>query len=347
MKTTVIAAPRPMFPSWLRLTARLPDFVALMKPRVMLLAVFTALVGLMIAPGHLDPLLESIAIVAIAAGAGAAGVLNMWYDADIDAVMSRTAGRSIPRGRVSRTEALVFGLVLASSAVAVLAIVTNVRAAALLAFAIFFYVAVYTMWLKRHTPQNIVIGGAAGALPPVIGWASATGEIGLEPLILFLIIFLWTPPHFWALSLNRSDEYARAGVPMLPVVAGRAATTRQILIYSALMAPISVVPWLLGFAGPIYAVTAVVCGAIFVGAAVQLDRSSKADGKAAHRLFAFSIAYLFLLFAALLTGSISYRGSSTPSWRAASACSEPARAEVFPSVLQTARNSTSSSAEEV
>jgi protoheme IX farnesyltransferase len=346
MKTTAIATSRLLLPSWLPLTARLPDFVTLMKPRVMLLAVFTALVGLMIGPGHLDPLLGSVAIVAIAAGAGAAGVLNMWYDADIDAVMSRTAGRPIPRGKISRSEALVLGLVLACSAVAVLAIVTNVRAAALLAFAIFFYVVVYTMWLKRQTPQNIVIGGAAGALPPMIGWASATGEVGLEPLILFLIIFLWTPPHFWALSLNRSDEYARAGVPMLPVVAGRAATTRQILIYSALLAPISVLPWLLGFAGPLYGATAVVCGGLFVGFALRLDRSSKTDRKAARRLFAFSIAYLFLLFAALLIGSISNRGSSLPSWRAAWACSEPAPAELFPTALQTACNSTSASANE-
>src|SRR5205823_6224226 len=209
----------------------------------MSLAVFTALVGLVIAPGRLDALLGSIAILAIAAGAGAAGALNMWYEADIDAVMPRTARRPIPRGRISRAEALAFGLALAGSAVAVLALVVNVQAAALLAFAIFFYVVVYTMWLKRQTPHNIVIGGAAGALPPVIGWAAATGEIGLEPLILFLIIFLWTPPHFWALSLNRADEYARAGVPMLPVVAGRAATTRQILIYSILLVPISLLPW--------------------------------------------------------------------------------------------------------
>src|SRR5712672_1256101 len=304
--------------------ARLADFASLMKPRVMLLAVFTAFVGLVIAPGHVDPLLALIGIVAIAAGAGAAGVLNMWYDADIDAVMARTARRPIPQGTISRSEALVFGLVLAGGAVSVLALALNIKAAALLAFTIFFYVVVYTVWLKRSTPQNIVIGGAAGALPPVIGWAAATGEIGLEPLILFLIIFLWTPPHFWALSLNRTDEYARARVPMLPVVAGRAATTRQILIYSALLAPISVLPWLLGFAGAIYGATAVVCGAIFVALASQLNRSGKADRRAAHRLFAFSIAYLFLLFAALLIGSISNRGSSTPSWRAASACSEPA-----------------------
>jgi heme o synthase len=346
MKTTAIAASRLLFPSWLRLTARLPDFVTLMKPRVMLLAVFTALVGLMIAPGHLDPLLGSVAIVAIAAGAGAAGVLNMWYEADIDAMMSRTAWRPIPRGKISRPEALVFGLILACSAVAVLVIVSNIRAAALLAFAIFFYVVVYTICLKRSTPQNIVIGGAAGALPPVIGWAAATGEVALEPLILFLIIFLWTPPHFWALALDRSGEYARAGVPMLPVVAGRAATTRQILIYSALLAPISVLPWLLGFAGPIYGATAVVCGGIFVVLALRLHRSSKADRKAAHRLFAFSIVYLSLLFAALLTGSIGNRASSTPSWRAASACPQPAQAAVFPSALQTACNSTSTNADE-
>src|SRR5712675_1378316 len=247
-------------PSAMRLSA----FLALMKPRVMLLAVFTAVVGLIIAPGDLDPLLGSIAILAIAAGAGAAGVLNMWYDSDIDAVMARTAGRPIPRGRISRAEALAFGVILACSAVAVLAFALNVQAATLLAFTIFFYVVVYTIWLKRQTPQNIVIGGVAGALPPVIGWAAASGTIGLEPLILFLIIFLWTPPHFWALSLNRSDEYARAGVPMLPVIAGRAATTRQILIYSVLLVPISVLPWALGFAGTIYAATAIVSGAILV-----------------------------------------------------------------------------------
>ena len=346
MKITAVPVSHLQLPSRIRLSARLPDFITLMKPRVMLLAVFTALVGLIIAPGDLDPLLGSIAIFGIAAGAGAAGVLNMWYDADIDAVMARTARRPIPCGKISRAEALVFGCVLACSAVAVLALALNVQAAALLAFTIFFYVVVYTMWLKRQTPQNIVIGGVAGALPPVIGWAAATGDIGPEPLILFLMIFMWTPPHFWALSLNRSDEYTRAGVPMLPVIAGRAATTRQILIYSALLAPISVLPWLLGFAGPIYGATAVVCGGIFVVLAFQLDRSSKADRNPAHRLFAFSIAYLFLLFAALLIGSISNRGSSTPSWRAASACSEPVQAEVFPSALQTACNSTSASTDE-
>ena len=254
MELTALPFSRLQSASPSRSTTRLTDFFALMKPRVMLLAVFTAFVGLMIAPGHFDPLLGSVAILGIAAGAGAAGVLNMWYDADIDAVMTRTMMRPIPRGRVSRIEALIFGLFLAGSAIAVLGFAINVQAAALLGFAIFFYVVVYTVWLKRRTQQNIVIGGAAGALPPVIGWAAATGSIGLEPCILFLIVFLWTPPHFWALSLNRADEYARAGVPMLPVVGGRAATTRQIFIYSVALAPISMLPWVLGFAGAIYGV---------------------------------------------------------------------------------------------
>src|ERR1700726_4091007 len=243
--------------------SRLPEFVALTKPRVMMLAVFTALVGLINAPVRLEPFAAFMAVLAIAAGAGSAGVLNMWYDADIDAVMTRTAMRPIPRGKVSRSEALVFGLVLAVAAIAGLALATNTTAAALLAGAILFYVVVYTAWLKRSTRQNIVIGGAAGALPPVIGWAAATGDIGLQPLVLFLIIFLWTPPHFWALALNRRDEYARAGVPMLPVVAGRAATTRQILIYSVALVPVSILPWLLGFAGPIYGAIAAICGALF------------------------------------------------------------------------------------
>jgi heme o synthase len=302
MKTIAIALSRPRSASRPGLAGRLPCFIALMKPRVMALAVFTALVGLMIAPARLDPLLGFIAIVAIAAGAGAAGVLNMWYDADIDAVMTRTTARPIPRGTVSRAEALVFGVALAICAVAILALALNVVAAALLAFTIFFYVVVYTMWLKRSTPQNIVIGGAAGALPPAIGWAAASGEVALEPLILFLIVFLWTPPHFWALSLNRADEYARAGVPMLPVVAGRAETTRQILIYSILLFPISLLPWVLGFAGTIYGAVAAVAGVTFVGLALQLTRSSEAARRPAHRLFAFSILYLFVLFAALFVG---------------------------------------------
>jgi protoheme IX farnesyltransferase len=276
------------------------DLVALTKPRVMMLAVFTALVGLRIAPSRLDPLTAFVAVLAIAAGAGAAGALNMWYDADIDAIMSRTAMRPIPRGRVSRFEALVFGLVLGGFAVAVLALATNLTAAALLASTILFYVVVYTAWLKRATRQNIVIGGAAGALPPVIGWAAATGEIGLEPFVLFLIIFLWTPPHFWALALNRTDDYARAGVPMLPVVAGKAATTRQILIYSGLLVLASELPWMLGFAGTIYGAIVAACGALFLLLAHRLNRSIEADRRAAHGLFVFSILYLFVLFVALL-----------------------------------------------
>jgi heme o synthase len=294
---------------------RVSDFVALTKPRVMMLAVFTALVGLSMAPVRLDPLSTLAAVVAIAAGAAAAGVLNMWYDADIDAVMTRTAMRPIPRGKISRLKALVFGLALGGFAVVTLALATNLTAAALLACTILFYVVVYTVWLKRSTQQNIVIGGAAGALPPVIGWAAGTGAVGLEPLVLFLIILLWTPPHFWALALNRTEDYARAGVPMLPVVAGRGATTRQILIYSGLLALASGLPWVLGFAGAIYGAIAAICGAIFLLLAVQLNRSTGADRRAPHRLFVFSICYLFVLFAALLVdhgrGSFSPMRSST------------------------------------
>jgi protoheme IX farnesyltransferase len=328
------------------LIERLGDFVSLMKPRVMLLAVFTAVVGLAIAPGHLDLLRGSLAILAIATGAGAAGVLNMWYDADIDAVMTRTARRPIPRGKISRADALVFGLILAGGAVAVLALALNVTAAALLAFAIFFYVVVYTICLKRRTPQNIVIGGAAGALPPVIGWA-ATGAVGLEPIILFLIVFLWTPPHFWALSLNRGDEYARAGVPMLPVVAGRAATTRQILIYSALLVPISLLPWALGFAGTMYGAVAAVCGALFLVLAWQLRRASDADRRAAHRLFAFSIVYLFVLFAALLASNSADRWPSILSARVASTDVESMQAGSAPRPLRIARGAIFLSSDEV
>ena len=284
----------------LRSHASFGDLVALMKPRVMSLVVFTALVGLLVAPGRINPLIGFVALLCITAGAGAAGVLNMWYDADIDALMARTAMRPIPRGRVSRAEALMFGLVLAACAVAVLGFAVNVAAATLLAFTIFFYVVVYTMWLKRRTPQNIVIGGAAGAFPPVIGWVAATGHIGVEPLILFLIIFLWTPPHFWALSLSRAGEYSRVGIPMLPVVAGTAETKRQILIYCVLLVPISILPCPLGFAGAIYGATAGVSGAIMILLAMRLCKSSNAEKRPAPRLFAFSILYLFVLFAALL-----------------------------------------------
>src|SRR5258708_4344858 len=241
----------------------------------------------------------------------------MWYDADIDAVMTRTAMRPIPRGRISRFEALILGLLLGGLAVVALALATNLTAAALLAGTVLFYVVVYTAWLKRSTPQNIVIGGAAGALPPVIGWAAVSGDLGLEPLILFLVIFLWTPPHFWALALNRSDEYARAGVPMLPVVSGRVATTRQILIYSMLLVPVSALPWLVGFAGPSYGASALGCGAIFAGLAWRLHRSRDTQRQAANRLFTFSIVYLFVLFAALLAYHSIHRSSPMVSARAA------------------------------
>ena len=284
----------------LRSHASFGDLVALMKPRVMSLVVFTALVGLLVGPGRFDPLIGFVTLLCITAGAGAAGVLNMWYDADIDALMTRTAMRPIPRGRISRAEALVFGLVLAACSIAVLGFAVNAAAAALLAFTIFFYVVVYTIWLKRQTPQNIVVGGAAGAFPPVIGWVAATGRIGVEPLILFLIIFLWTPPHFWALSLSRVDEYSRAGIPMLPVVAGTAETKRQILIYCILLVPISILPCILGLAGAIYGATAGMSGAAMILLAVQLCRSSDAEKGPAPRLFAFSILYLFMLFATLL-----------------------------------------------
>jgi len=286
--------------------ASIGDYVALTKPRVMSLVVFTALVGLMVAPGGIDPFAGVVALLCIAAGAGAAAALNMWYDADIDALMARTAMRPIPSGRVSRAEALVFGLLLGTCAVLSLGAFLNMAAAALLAFTIFFYVVVYTMWLKRRTPQNIVIGGAAGALPPVIGWVAAAGNVGLEPLILFLIIFLWTPPHFWALSLNLAGEYARAGVPMLPVVAGRAETKRQILLYSVLLALVSPLPWALGFAGAIYGVAAAILGASMIFLSWQVRRSNDKERQPARRLFVFSMLYLVLLFGMLLMNAVPY-----------------------------------------
>jgi len=275
------------------------DYIALLKPRVMSLVVFTAFVGLVLAPVHMHPVIAFTALLCIAVGAGAAGALNMWYDADIDARMARTAGRPIPAGRLARGEALAFGLTLAGFSVVVLGLLVNVLAAILLAATIGFYVGIYTVWLKRLTPQNIVIGGAAGALPPVIGWTAATGGIAVEPLVLFLIVFLWTPPHFWALSLYRADDYARAGVPMLPVVAGAAETRRQILYYTVVLAPVAVAPWLLGYAGALYGVAAVLAGAALIGLAVRVR--GEAHGHAASKqMFGFSILYLFLLFAMLL-----------------------------------------------
>ena len=340
MKVIASALSRPHFSSQPRLAARLSDFVALTKPRVMALATFTAFVGWTVAPHVTEPLRAFVALLAIAAGAGAAGALNMWYDADIDAIMTRTSMRPIPRGRVSRLEALVFGLALAIGAVLLLALTANLAAATLLGGTIVFYAVVYTAWLKRSTPQNIVIGGVAGALPPVIGWAAATGGVGIEPLSLFLIIFLWTPPHFWALALNRADEYARAGVPMLPVVCGRAATKRQILTYSVLLVAASALPWVAGLAGAVYAASAAFCGAIFVGLALELRTSGEAeDRRTARRLFLFSITYLFVLFAALL---LDHAGSPRPSTFApmrASAAAKAAPAAPPPVAVQSDRNS--------
>lgn len=278
------------------------DFIELLKPRVMSLVVFTSLTGLVAAPGELHPILAIIAVLAIAVGAGASGALNMWYDADIDARMARTAARPIPRGRVTPNEALTFGTVLSVVSVLTLGVLVNWVAGALLAFTIAYYIFFYTMWLKRRTPQNIVIGGAAGAFPPMIGWAAVTGSISLESIVMFLIIFMWTPPHFWALALYRCRDYERVGVPMLPVVAGPAETRRQILIYSLLLTPLAVVPYVMGFGGVTYLVTSVILGVIFVALAVRVWRITEgreADA-AARKLFSFSILYLFMLFAVLL-----------------------------------------------
>jgi protoheme IX farnesyltransferase len=285
--------------------ASVGDYVALMKPRVMSLVVFTALVGMMIAPGHIHPVIGFTALLCISVGAGAAGALNMWYDADIDALMTRTSGRPIPRGRIAPGEALGFGVTLAGFSVAVLGLLVSWLAAALLAFTIFFYIVVYTMWLKRSTPHNIVIGGAAGAFPPMIGWAAASGGISVEPCLLFFIVFFWTPPHFWALSLTRVDDYARAGVPMLPVVAGTDETRRQILLYSMALALIGATPWFLGYRDAIYGVTALLAGALMIALALRVrsEREGKRADNAARRLFAFSILYLFIIFAVLLIGA--------------------------------------------
>jgi heme o synthase len=282
------------------------DFFSLLKPRVMSLVVFTALTGMALAPGGINPILGMASLLAIAVGAGASGALNMWYDADIDRVMRRTRGRPVAAGRLTPGDALAFGATLAVGSVAFLGLVANWLAAGLLAFTIFFYVVVYTIWLKRTTPQNIVIGGAAGALPPVIGWAAVTGSVSVESLVLFAIIFLWTPPHFWALSLYRADDYRRAGVPMLPVVAGPAATRRQILIYSVVMSIAALAPYALGFAGLAYLGVAAVAGAGFVGCAVRVYRSeaNAAGERTARDLFAYSVLYLFLLFAVLLGEAI-------------------------------------------
>ena len=283
-------------------TGEARDFFELLKPRVMLLVVVTALGGMATAPGSVHPVLGLAALLAIAVGAGASGCLNMWYDADIDKLMTRTAKRPIPAGRILPSEALAFGLTLSVGSVLVLGLVANLLAAGMLAFTIFFYAVIYSMWLKRWTPQNIVIGGAAGAFPPMIGEAVVTGDFGMHSLVLFAIIFLWTPPHFWALALVKSEDYARAGIPMLPNVAGAAATRRQIMAYSLVMAPVAVLPALMGFGGLIYLVVSVITGLAMIGLAVRVLRTTQGEAanKACYALFAFSILYLFLLFAVLL-----------------------------------------------
>ncbi|GLQ10797.1 protoheme IX farnesyltransferase [Devosia yakushimensis] len=289
--------------------ARVEDYLALLKPNVMQLVVFTAIVGLVVAPGTINPIVAVIAIVCIAIGAGASGALNMWYDADIDAIMSRTANRPIPAGRITKGEALVFGCVLSVFSVALLGLATNWVAGGLLAFTIFFYVVIYTMWLKRSTPQNIVIGGAAGAFPPMVGWAAVTGSISLESVALFLIIFLWTPPHFWALALYKQSDYGAAGVPMMPNVAGEASTKLQILLYTVLLAASALLPTWLGFTGAIYTSVAVITGASFLFLAWRLYRTREdvPMRKAARVVFNYSLSYLFVLFFALLADNLLVR----------------------------------------
>ena len=281
--------------------ATVGDFFALLKPRVMSLVVFTGLAGIVVAPGHVHPLVAFTALLCIAVGAGASGALNMAYDSDIDALMSRTAGRPIPMGKIARGDVLGFGYTLSVASVAMMGLFVNFMAAGLLAFTIFFYVGVYTLWLKRRTPQNIVIGGLSGALPPAIGWAAVTGSLALAPLVLVAIIFLWTPPHFWALALFRSGDYARAGVPMLPVVSGKRVTRWNILAYTLVLVPAGLTPVLIGLAGPVYLAVAAGLGLWFAWQSVAVLRETdEAQEPAAKRLFGISLIYLFALFAALI-----------------------------------------------
>ncbi|HWB48304.1 MAG TPA: heme o synthase [Stellaceae bacterium] len=291
--------------------AAVGDYVQILKPRVMSLVVFTGAVGLVLAPAHLHPFLAAVAILCIAIGAGASGAINMWYDRDIDRVMQRTASRPLPSGRMLPGEALGFGCVLAVGSVVVMGLAVNWVAAELLALTIAFYVFVYTMWLKRRTPQNIVIGGAAGALPPLIGWAAATGDVGWGAIALFAIIFFWTPPHFWALSLYKADEYAAAGVPMLPVVAGPRETKKQMLLYTLVLWPVTAAPWLLGVSGVIYAAGAGTLSLLFTVSAIRVWRDE--GERRARQMFAFSLAYLFLIFVLLLVDH--GFGSAAGAWR--------------------------------
>ncbi len=286
--------------------ARVEDYFELLKPRVMSLVVFTAAIGMLLAPGGINPVIGFIAILAIAIAGGASGALNMWYDSDIDAVMSRTANRPIPAGRIERDHALALGLVLSVFSVVLLGLATNWLAAGLLAFTIFFYAVIYTIWLKRSTPQNIVIGGAAGAFPPMVAWAAVTGTVSLESCLLFLIIFFWTPPHFWALALYKQSDYGAAGIPMLPNVAGNDATKLQILIYSLILVATTLVPGVIGFGGIIYMATATLTGLSFIWFAWRLfrTRDDKSMRKAGRSLFTYSLSYLAIIFLALLTDHV-------------------------------------------
>ena len=282
------------------------DYIALLKPRVMSLVVFTGFAGLAVAPGDIHPILAAVAVLCIALASGAAGAINMWYDRDIDALMERTRDRPLPTGKIEPAEALSFGVILASGAIMLMFLATNEMAATLLATAVLFYVFVYTIWLKRRTPQNIVIGGAAGAFPPAIGWAAVTGDVGIEAVVMFLVIFFWTPPHFWALALYRKGDYAAAGVPMLPVVRGGSATKRQMLLYTLLLAPLSLAPCFLEMAGwLLYGIAAMVLNAMFIALALSAMRDT--TEVSAKRMFGFSIFYLFGLFAVLIADN-SYAG---------------------------------------
>ncbi len=280
------------------------DYIALLKPRVMSLVVFIGFAGMIAAPVAIHPVLALTTALCIAVGAGAAGCINMWYERDIDALMTRTKNRPIPAGRIEPDAALGFGVTLAAMAVVIQGLAVNILSATVLAVSILFYVFVYTVWLKRRTPQNIVIGGAAGAFPPIIGWAAATGTIDPAPIAMFLLVFLWTPPHFWALALYKSDDYARAGIPMLPVVAGRRKTLNQILWYSLTLPPVAVLPWYFGAAGLLYAVVSTALSVLFVVCAVQLWRSQDDIlERRARQLFGYSILYLFLIFTVLMVDS--------------------------------------------
>ncbi len=278
----------------IELESRVRDYFNLLKPRVMSLVVFTGITGLYLAPGEINLFIAAIAILCISVGSGAAGAINMWYDEDIDNIMSRTKKRPIPSGRVAAEDALYLGVFLSCAAVALMGLAVNILSALLLAFTIFFYCYIYTVLLKRSTPQNIVIGGAAGALPPLIGWVAVTNQITIEPIILFLIIFFWTPPHFWALSLYRSDDYKKANIPMMPVVSGIQSTKMQILIYTVLLFIISILPFVFHFVGNIYLYTACVLNLIFLAMVIALYLDSK--NKIAGKVFAYSILYLFVLF---------------------------------------------------